>query len=315
MRKSLLEKIAELKERCNAVILAHNYQSEEVQVLADYLGDSLELSRQAARTDAEVIVFCGVQFMAETAFILSPQKRVLIPDPNATCPMAGMMDAARLRELKAAHPEAVVVCYVNSTAEVKAESDVCCTSANACEVVNSIPEERPIIFVPDKYLGLWSASQTGRQLILSNGYCPTHVRITPERITQLKQEYPDARVTVHPECLPSVTAMADLVASTGGMVRYARESEARRLIVGTEEGLLHRLRRENPDKQFILASAAAVCPNMKLHSAEKVLWSLQEMQHEVKVPEDVRRKALGAIERMLAIGRDDSVRSGTPLPG
>jgi quinolinate synthase len=302
MRKSIQEHIAELKTSMNAVILAHNYQVDSVQDLADFVGDSLELSRRAARTEADVIVFCGVRFMAETASILNPDKLVLLPDPEADCPMAQMLDAERLRALKARHPDALVVCYVNSTAEVKALSDVCCTSANAAAVVSSIEPGRPIMFVPDRHLGRYVAEQTGRDLILDKGFCPTHLRIQPEHIAQVKHLHPEAEVMVHPECLAETARMADVVTSTGGMLRHAKQSKARTIIVGTEIGLLHRLRLESPDKDFIPATYAAVCPNMKRITPEKVLWALQERKHEVRVPEEARVRARMALEKMLSIG-------------
>jgi len=300
--RAIVDQVAELKDRLNAVILAHNYQIGAVQELADHVGDSLGLSRRAAETSADVIVFCGVRFMAETAAILNPGKLVLLPDPKADCPMARMLDPARLRELKARHPNAAVVCYVNSTAEVKALSDVCCTSANAVEVVNSIEPDRPIIFVPDRHLGGYVADQTGRELILDRGYCPSHVRILPEHIAGLLRMYPEAEVMVHPECMRDVRELADVLTSTGGMVRRARQSEARVFIVATEVGLLYRLRQENPGKEFLPASKAAVCPNMKRITAEKVLWAMQERKHAVAVPEQVCAGARRALDRMLAIG-------------
>lgn len=315
MKPTVQSQIAELKERHNAVILAHNYQVDSVQELADYVGDSLELSRQAACTNAAVIVFCGVRFMAETAAILNPGKLVLLPDPQADCPMAQMLSADRLRALKALHPEAAIVCYVNSTVEVKALSDVCCTSANAADVVNSIEPGRPIIFVPDRHLGQYVATQTGRDLILDRGFCPTHVRILPEHIAELRRLYPEAEVMVHPECLAEVVRMADVVASTGGMLRHAKRSSARVIIVGTEVGLLFRLRAENPGKEFIPATRAAVCPNMKRITVEKVLWALQELKHEVTVPDEVREPARAALERMLSIGTPPAgARPPSPVP-
>ncbi|MHC4481356.1 MAG: quinolinate synthase NadA [Planctomycetota bacterium] len=316
MKKTVPEQIAVLKERLNAVILAHNYQIGSVQDLADYTGDSLGLSREATDSDAEVIVFCGVRFMAETASILSPGKLVLLPDPLADCPMAQMIDADRLRQLKRRHPDAVVVCYVNTTARVKALSDICCTSSNAVEVVESIDPARPVIFVPDQHLGHFVAEQTGRELILARGYCPTHVRIRPEHIVELRRAYPDAEVMVHPECRAEVIREADVVASTGGMLRHARQSTARVLIVGTEVGLLHRLRRENPGKEFVPATPAAVCPNMKRITPEKVLWALQELKHEVRVPDEVRAPAREALDRMLLVGRESvSTRRGSGTAG
>jgi quinolinate synthase len=297
----LAEKISALKKRRNAVILAHNYQLGEVQDIADFVGDSLDLSQRAAETDADVIVFCGVHFMAETASILCPDKVVLLPDRNAGCPMADMITAERLRAKKKEHPQAVVVCYINSPAEVKAESDVCCTSANAVKVVESL-DAREILFVPDQYLGHYVSTKTDKKMTLWPGFCPTHVRIKPERIKELKREYPKARVAVHPECTPEVIALADEVLSTSGMCRYARRDDVREMIVGTEVGIIHRLRKENPGKRFIPISEQAICPNMKLITLEKVLWSLEDMDPEVKVPEGIRLRAKAAVDKMLKIG-------------
>ena len=294
----LVEKISALKKRRNAVILVHNYQLGEVQDIADFVGDSLDLSQRAAETDADVIVFCGVHFMAETASIICPDKVVLLPDINAGCPMADMITAERLRAKKKEHPQAVVVCYINSSAEVKAESDVCCTSANAVRVVESL-DAREILFVPDQYLGHYVSARTGKKMILWPGFCPTHVRIKPERIKELKREYPQARVVVHPECRPEVIALADEVASTSGMCRYARRDEVREMVVGTEVGIIHRLRKENPGKRFIPVSEQAICPNMKLITLEKVLWSLEEISPEVKVPGEIRLRAKAAVDKML----------------
>jgi quinolinate synthase len=299
--EELVEKILALKKRRGAVILAHNYQLGEVQDIADFVGDSLELSQNAAKTDAGVIVFCGVHFMAETASILCPDKVVLLPDMNAGCPLADMITAERLREKKKEHPQAVVVCYINSSAEVKAESDICCTSANAVRVIESL-DAREILFVPDQYLGNYISTKTGKKMILWPGFCPTHVRIKPERIKELKREYPQAKVVVHPECTPEVIALADEVLSTSGMCRYAQRDEVREMIVGTELGIIHRLKKENPDKRFIPVSKQAVCPNMKLITLEKVLWSLEEMNPEVKVPEGIRLRAKTAVDKMLKIG-------------
>jgi quinolinate synthase len=296
----LVEKISALKKKRNAVILVHNYQLGEVQDIADFVGDSLDLSQRAAETDADVIVFCGVHFMAETASILCPDKVVLLPDINAGCPMADMITAERLRAKKKEHPQAVVVCYINSSAEVKAESDICCTSANAVEVVESL-DAREILFIPDQYLGHYVSARTGKKMILWPGFCPTHVRIKPERIKKLKQEYPKAKVVVHPECRPEVIALADEVASTSGMCRYARRDEVREMVVGTEVGIIHRLRKENPGKRFIPVSEQAICPDMKLITLEKVLRSLEEMSPEVKVPEGIRLKAKAAVDKMLLV--------------
>jgi len=295
----LVERIKELRKSRNAVILVHNYQLGEVQDIADFSGDSLELSQKAAATDAEVIVFCGVHFMAETAAILCPDKTVLIPEPLAGCPMADMITADKLRALKKEHPGAVVVCYVNSTAEVKAESDICCTSANAVKIVGDIPRDKEVIFVPDRYLGGYAAKQNNRELILWPGYCPTHARILPQDILRQKAEHPAAKVLVHPECRPEVTDLADAVLSTGGIIRYARETDAKEIIIGTEIGIIHRLRKENPDKMFIPATEQAVCPRMKLVTLETVVWSLENMKYPVVVPEDIRKKAKAAVDRML----------------
>jgi len=296
---ALLEKIESLKKRRNAIFLVHNYQLGEIQDIADFVGDSLELSQKAAKTDADVIVFCGVQFMAETASILCPDKIVLLPDSHAGCPMADMITAEHLREKKKEHPKATVVCYVNSSAEVKAESDVCCTSANAVRIVEKLTDTAEILFVPDQYLGNYVAAQTGREMILWPGFCPTHVRIQPRDITRLKVEYPRARVVVHPECKPEVVALADAVLSTGGIIRLARETNTEEMIVGTEIGILHRLRKENPGKRFIPVSEQAVCPRMKLITLETILWSLENMTHQVKVSEGIRLRAKAAVDKML----------------
>jgi quinolinate synthase len=299
----IVEKISALKKKRNAVILAHNYQLGEVQDIADFVGDSLDLSQRAAKTEAGVIVFCGVRFMAETASILCPEKVVLLPDVSAGCLLADTITTDRLRAKKKEHPQAVVVCYVNSPAEVKAESDICCTSANAVKVVESL-DAREILFVPDQYLGHYVSARTGRKMILWPGFCPTHVRIKPERIKELKREYPQAKVVVHPECKPEVIALADEVLSTGGMCRYAQRDEVREMIVGTELGIMHRLRKENPGKRFIPVSEQAICPDMKLITLEKVLRSLEEMSPEVKVPEGIRLRAKAAVDRMLKIGQE-----------
>jgi len=298
----LAEKIVTLKKNRGAVILVHNYQLGEVQDIADFVGDSLELSQNAAKTDAEVIVFCGVHFMAETASILCPDKVVLLPDLNAGCPMANMITAEKLKQRKGELAEATVVCYINSSAEVKAESDVCCTSANTVKVIESLDAEE-ILFIPDQYLGHYTATKTDKKIILWPGFCPTHIRIQPQDITRLRLEYPQARMIIHPECKPEVIALADEVLSTGGMLRFSRQTKAREIIIGTEIGILHRLKKENPGKKFIPASEQAVCPNMKLITLEKILWSLEEMAPEVKVPEETRIRAKVAVDKMLEIGR------------
>jgi quinolinate synthase len=297
----LTEKILNLKKTRDAVILAHNYQLGEVQDIADFVGDSLELSQNAARTNAKVIVFCGVHFMAETASILSPNKIVLLPDTYAGCPMADMITAEDLRQRKRELPGATVVCYINSSAEVKAESDVCCTSANAIKIIESLDTEE-ILFVPDQYLGYYISTKTNKKMTFWPGFCPTHLRIQPENIKRLKQEYPQAKVVVHPECRPELVTLADNVLSTGGICRYARQEDVTQMIVGTEVGIIHRLMKENPDKRFIPASEQAICPRMKLITLESILWSLQEMTPEVKVPEEIRHKAKVSVDKMLEVG-------------
>jgi len=299
--KELEEKIKELKRKRDAIILVHNYQLPEVQDVADFRGDSLELSRMAAKTDAKVIVFCGVHFMAETASILCPEKKVIMPDINAGCPMANMITAQDLKKLKKEHPKAVVVGYVNTSAEVKAELDFCCTSTNAVAVVNALCDREEIIFVPDKYLADYVSKQTKRKLISWNGYCPTHVKILPEDIKKEKQFHPKAKVMVHPECLPQVVALADAVLSTSKMCQFAKKTEAKEIIVGTEVGLIYRLKKDNPAKEFYPASERAVCPNMKRTTQEKILWSLEELKEEVRVSDAIRLRAKKAIDRMLEI--------------
>jgi quinolinate synthase len=299
-RSLLTDRIHRLRKERNAVILAHNYQLGEVQDIADFVGDSLELSQKAARTEAGVIVFCGVHFMAETASILCPDKTVLLPVMEAGCPMANMVTAEDVRRLRKEHPEATVVCYVNTTAEVKAESDLCCTSANGVQLVQKLGADQ-IIFVPDQYLGHHISTQTGRRMILWPGYCPTHVRIQAEDVHRARAVHPQAEVMVHPECRPDVVALADLVLSTGGMIRHASGSRASELVVGTEIGILHRLRKENPGKTFIPLTEQAVCPNMKLIGLENILWSLEEMAPEVRVAEHTRLRARKAVDRMIGM--------------
>ncbi len=296
----LAERIAKLKQERKAVILAHNYQLGEVQDIADFVGDSLELSRRATEVEAEGIVFCGVTFMAETAKILNPERTVLIPDPLAGCPMCDMAPVEAVRKRKEELPGVPVVAYVNTTADVKAEVDICCTSASAVKVIETLPEER-VLFLPDKNLGLWAQRHTEKEIILWPGYCPTHQRILAHDIHRLKDQHPEAVVIAHPECTPDVIDLADEVLSTGQMIRWAREAAAREVIVGTEVGLIHRLKKENPDKAFIQISPLTTCPNMKLITLEKVMWALEDMRHPVEVPAEVAAKARRAIERMLAV--------------
>ena len=297
----LQNEILELKKKRNAVILAHLYQRPEVQDIADFTGDSLGLSEEAAKTDAEVIVFCGVHFMAETAAILSPQKTVLLPEVNAGCPMADMITADQLRAKKKECPDAVVVCYVNSSADVKAESDICCTSANAVKVVRSAPADKRILFVPDKNLGHYVGQQAGREIIYWEGFCNTHDRLSAEQLRKAKQTYPEALVMVHPECRPEVIALADRVFSTSGMIKFAKESDHNEFILGTESGILHKIRKTAPGKKFHMASEELICPNMKATTLEKVKLSLEELQPRIMVPDEIRDKALGAVKRMIAV--------------
>jgi len=301
MNNKLIEKIEQLKQDGNAVILAHNYQPAEIQDLADFCGDSLGLSIKAAETDADVIVFCGVQFMAETAAILSPEKTVLLPDKFAGCPLADMITAEQLSELKQQHPDALVVCYVNSSAGVKAESDYCCTSANAVEIVNSLPKDKPIIFVPDQHLGRFVAEKTGRDLVLWPGYCHVHVVITEEDIKNAKAKYPDAIVMAHPECTEPVRELADEIFSTSQMLKFADKGTAKRFIVATETGMLHPLKKQNPQAEFIAATNRAICPNMKKITLEKVLRSFEDMHYKITIPDEIRIKAKKAIDRMVEI--------------
>jgi quinolinate synthase len=299
----LIDQINDLKTKKKAIILSHNYELGEVQDIADFVGDSLELSQKAAATDAQIIVFCGVHFMAETASILCPDKKVYLPDPNAGCPMANMVSAPQLIAKKKEIPDTAVVCYVNSSADVKAESDICCTSANAVKVVQSLDAEH-ILFVPDQYLGHYVSTQVKiKNFTFWQGYCPTHARIRPEDILRLKAQHPKAKVMIHPECRPDAIAVSDVVLSTGGMLRFAKSSKVKEIIVGTELGIIYRLRKENPDKTFIPVSEQAICPRMKLITLEKILWALQDMAPEIKVPEKVRVKAKRAVDRMLEIGQ------------
>ncbi len=301
-KDELVQRIERLKGERNAIILAHNYQPPEIQDIADHLGDSLDLSRLAQRVEQEVIVFCGVHFMAETAAILSPDKKVILPDPTAGCPMADMLSVDDLLSLKEEHPDAEVVMYVNSTAEVKAHTDICCTSANAVKVVESVPDEREIIFGPDQYLGRWVRRQTEREMIVWRGFCPSHQKIIPAHIEELKERYPEAVVMAHPEVHPEVSRVADVVLGTGGMIRFVAESRAETFIVGTEVGMVYRLSTLYPEKRFIEASRQAICPNMKKITLEKVLASLEELGPVIEVPGGIADRARRPIERMIEIG-------------
>jgi len=323
-KQKIVEEILKLKEQRRAIIIAHNYQREEVQEIADFTGDSLELSRQAAEVDCDVIVFCGVNFMAESASILSPEKTVLLPELEANCPMADMIRVSgerkvwktfpgyeeqpafvfphdfTLLDMKEKYPGVPVVTYVNTTADVKAESDICCTSANVVKVVESVDSDT-VICVPDRNLSAWAQKNTGKKIITWDGFCHVHDRVTADDVERARKEHPDAVLMAHPECRLEVLELADHVTSTSGMLRYAKASDAKEFIVGTEVGLLYRLRKENPDKIFHPLRKDMICPNMKKTRLESVLFALKEMKHEVKVPEDIRIKAVKALDKMLEI--------------
>jgi quinolinate synthase len=312
--EALVAEIERLKKKRNAVILAHNYQRPEVQEVADILGDSLALARAAAETDADVIVFCGVHFMAETAALLNPGKTVLLPDLEAGCSLADSITAEQLREWKAQYPDAVVVAYVNTSAEVKAESDYCCTSSNAVQVVQSIAADREILFLPDMFLGSYVQRVTGRtNMHIWMGECHVHAGIRPTDVTSVLAQHPDAELLVHPECGCSTSNLylaaegvlpgdRTRILSTGGMLRHADESEATEFVVATETGILHQMQRRNPHKRFIPANPDAVCPFMKRITLEKVYQALAENRHLITVPDDIAERARLAIERMICIG-------------
>jgi len=296
------QEIRRLAKEKGAVILVHNYQRPEVQEIADIVGDSLGLSRQAAASTARVIVFCGVHFMAETAAILAPDRPVVVPEVQAGCPMADMVDEEGLRALKAEHPDAVVVSYVNTTAAVKALSDICCTSANAAEVLRSIPASKEIIFTPDRNLGTWAAKKAGRDVILWPGFCPTHDLIEVADVERARAAHPEAKVVVHPECRLEVAEMADAVESTSGMIRYCREDDASEYLIGTEMGMLYRLSKDIPHKRFYPLSEMVVCPHMKLTTLDKLLKALRTGGPVVTVDPETREKALRAVQRMIEVG-------------
>ena len=294
------EEILRLKEDRQAIILAHNYQPAEVQDIADLTGDSLELSRAAATMDGDIIVFCGVDFMAETATIISPEKMVLLPAQDACCPMAEMITADELKLVKSRYPDAPVVCYVNTTAEVKAESDICCTSSNAVKVVNSVKEDR-VIFVPDRNLGHYVQRFTRKKILPWEGFCVVHDQITPNHVREAQALHPGAIILVHPECRPEVIDLADHVASTSGIIRYVCNSVEKEFIIGTEVGILHRLVLECPTKKCFPLSQTAICRNMKKTDLRKVRDALISLQPCIIVPEEIADRARGAIERMLAV--------------
>ena len=299
--ENLKKRITELKKERNAVIIVHNYQRDEVQDIADITGDSLGLSKAAVKIDADVIVFCGVHFMAETAYILNPTKTVLLPVKEAGCPMADMITPETLRQMKNKYPNVPVVCYVNTAAVIKAESDICCTSRNAVEVVASLKDGQ-VIFVPDKNLGCYVQSQLpDKEIILWEGFCPTHIRVLPDQVQAAKKLYPEAEFIAHPECNPDVLALADEVTSTGGMIEYVKNSNKKEFIIGTEMGMLYRLKEDNPDKRFYLPTDHLLCASMKLTTLGWVAHSLELMVNKVIVPEDIRKKAYKSVERMLAV--------------
>jgi len=296
--KELQKTVRKLLKEKNAILLAHNYQRAEIQEIADLTGDSYELSVKASRTDADIIVFCGVRFMAESAKILSPEKTVLLPNANAGCPMADMITAQQLERLKSQYPEAYVVSYVNTNADVKALSDVCCTSSNAVNIVKAVPA-RKVIFVPDKNLGSYVKKFVDKDMIIWNGYCPTHHHIYPEEIIPLKQKYPDAPFVCHPECRPEVVELADKVTSTSGIIKFAKEDAHKQFIIGTEEGILYQLKKNTPEKDFILASHGFICPNMKRTRLEDVILALEKNQYEINLSPAIIERARVPLERMI----------------
>jgi quinolinate synthase len=301
MIKDIRKKILLLKKQRQAMILAHNYQRPEVQDIADFVGDSLELSQQAVKTKAKMIVFCGVNFMAETAKLLNPEKTVVMPDKTAICPMAGMINREKLIALKKAHPKAKVVCYINTTAETKAESDICCTSANAQKVIDSLSCQE-VIFVPDQHLGQWIAKKSKKKFIFFRGFCPTHLRIHPSLILELKKAHPKALVLCHPECTEEVKNISDYVLGTGSMLKFTQKSPDKEFIIATENGMTYRLQKQSPDKKFYQASSLAICPNMKKTELPKILSALENPKdYEIFVDEKVAKKARKAIEKMLNI--------------
>ena len=297
----LKDEILKLKKEKNAVILGHCYQNIEIDEVTDYVGDSLYLSQMAAKTDADIIVFAGVYFMAQTAKIISPNKKVLLPNMQSGCLMADMIDLKQLREFKAQHLEMPVVCYVNSTAEVKSECDICCTSSNAVKIVDSL-KSKEIMFVPDTYLGKWVESQLGNVKVNTfTGFCPTHLRIKPEDVDSAREKYPDALVLAHPECHKEVCLKADYVGSTTGIMKYAMDSDNKQFIIATEKGVVDRLQRDCKDKEFILIKDSIVCPNMKRNSLEDIYNVLKNETNEITVDEEMAKKALKCIDRMLEV--------------
>lgn len=298
---ALVSEIRKLKKEKNAVILAHCYQNMEIDEVADYVGDSLYLSQMAAKTDADIIVFAGVYFMAQTAKILNPEKKVLLPRLESGCLMADMINLQQLREFKAKHPGVPVVCYINSTAEVKTECDICCTSSNALKIVKSLSAPE-VLFLPDTYLGKWVEEQLGTTKVITYpGFCPTHLRIKPEDITEARKKYPDADVLAHPECHKEVVKLTDYVGSTTGIMKYAAESPKKQFIIATEKGVADRLKRDYPQKEFILIKDNIICPNMKWHTLDDIYNALKNEQHEINVEKEIAQKAIKCIDRMLEV--------------
>ncbi len=298
--QQLREQVFDLKKKLNAIIVAHNYQVSEVQDVADFVGDSFELARLCAEAKAEMIVFCGVDFMAETAAILNPEATTLLSAATACCPMANMITETDLNEWKAKYPKAGVVSYVNTSAVIKAGSDICCTSANAVKVVESLPHEE-ILFVPDQNLGHFVSTKTKKRIILYPGFCITHSKLTAVEVKTAKENYPEAKVIVHPECRPEVVAIADAALSTSQIIKYIKESPVKSFLIGTEEGILHRLYKDNPDKNFYILANSFICPNMKKTRLETVIETMQTGRNRITVPEDIRIKAKKALDRMLAV--------------
>ncbi len=298
--RELKQRIAELKKERNAIILAHYYQRDEVQEVADFRGDSFLLAQKAAQTDAEVIVFCGVHFMGESAKILAPNKTVIIPDERAGCPMADMVNVEGLKALKRQHPNAAVVTYINSSAEIKAETDICCTSANAVKVIQSVDSDE-IIWVPDKNLGDYVSKFTDKKMIIWEGYCNTHDMLTVKDVMEMKAKHPNAQFVVHPECRPEVVQLGDFVGSTTAIIKYCKESDCQEFIVGTEDGTGYQLRMDSPNKTFHFATKFLVCPNMKVNNLKKIVRCMETMQPQIYVPPQVAEQARLSLERMLQV--------------
>jgi len=312
-KENLRKKIFELKKERNAVIIVHNYQRDEIQDIADISGDSLALSQAAVRADARVIVFCGVDFMAESASILNPDKIVLLPVKEAGCPMADMVTVERLKEKRKEYPNAAVVCYVNSSAEIKAESDICCTSSNAIQIVKSLKDYKEVIFIPDKNLGRYIQNNVpDKKIILWEGFCPTHIRVSKEEVLKAKELHPEAEVLAHPECNPDVLSVSDSICSTGGMFKHVKSSNSKSFIIATEIGMLYALKKPNPFKDFYVPTDRLVCPTMKLTTLGWIAHALEAMEHQVKIAGEVKERSFKALERMLKVSGE---KSGAAISG